>query len=240
MDNGKNVSQTDPTSNELAATLRPLEDAITLPLHCYTSNKWYEREVENIFLKEWLCVGRVDQVADPGDFFTLRLMGEPIVIVRGDQGNINALSTICRHRAMEVVEGEGNRRSFQCPYHAWTYSLQGNLIGAPEMEKTRNFDKSKCALPALRTETWEGFIFVNFDSRAKPLSPSLAPLSRRLKNYQLSDMRGTKPLVYEGNWNWKLWIENFMEAYHVLGLHKGSARSYASPPGLNRRLQWRL
>lgn len=222
MDNGKNVSQLDPTANEFAATRLPLEDAINLPTRCYTSREWYEREVETIFLKQWLCVGRVDQVAKPGDYFTLRLMGEPLVVVRDDQGNINALSTICRHRWMEVVEGEGNRRSFQCPYHAWTYSLQGKLIGAPEMEKTRHFEKNDCSLPALRTETWEGFIFVNFDPHAKPLAPTLAPLSKRLKNYGLSEMRSTPPLVYEGNWNWKLEIENFMEPYHVLGLHKGS------------------
>src|ERR1700683_2575303 len=144
-----------PSEQKLRITRRPLLEASTLPPSCYTSNEWFQREVKDVFLKEWLCVGRVDQVAKPGDYFTLDLLSEPLVGGRDDDNEIRALSTICRHRAIEVVRGSGNRRSFQCPYHAWTYSLKGNLIGAPEMEQTIGFDRKQCKLPSLRTEVWE-------------------------------------------------------------------------------------
>jgi len=206
---------------EFAPTLKSWDAAAALPARCYWSPEWYRREVEEIFLKQWLCVGRVDQVAKPGDYFTIRLLGEPLVIVRDEQDQIHALSTVCRHRAMEVVEGQGSKRSFQCPYHAWTYSLRGELIGAPEMDQTAGFSRSECRLPETRLETWEGFIFVNFDRSAEPLSPKLADLSKRLTNYQLADLCSTEPVVFEGKWNWKLMIENAMEFYHVLGLHQG-------------------
>jgi phenylpropionate dioxygenase-like ring-hydroxylating dioxygenase large terminal subunit len=217
----RDVTHTTALEDDLAAVQLPLLQASTLPPACYTSQAFYEREVERIFLKEWLCVGRVDQVPAPGDYFTLRLLGEPLVVVRDLQGEIQVLSVVCRHRGMAVVEGTGNRKSFQCPYHLWTYSLRGDLLGAPEMERTEQFAKSQCRLPALRVETWEGFIFVNFDDHAQPLGPRLAELSQRVHNYRLGEMRTAKTIVYEGEWNWKLMIENYMETYHVLGLHKG-------------------
>jgi len=211
-----------PSEQKLRITRRPLLEASTLPPSCYTSNEWFQREVKDVFLKEWLCVGRVDQVAKPGDYFTLDLLSEPLVVVRDDDNEIRVLSTICRHRAIEVVRGSGNRRSFQCPYHAWTYSLKGNLIGAPEMEQTIGFDRKQCKLPSLRTEVWEGFIFANFDSSAPPLANQLAGLSSLLKNYQLGQMLTGKPITYSCRWNWKVMVENFMECYHHLGLHKNS------------------
>lgn len=207
---------------KLGTTQRPLPEASTLPPSCYTSGEWYEREVKDIFLKDWLCIGRVDQVAKPGDYFTLDLLSEPLVVVRDDDGEIRVLSTICRHRAMEVVRGSGNRRSFQCPYHAWTYSLKGNLIGAPEMERTLGFDRKQCSLPELRTEVWEGFIFTNFDSDTAPLGNQLAGLSSLLKNYNLGQMLTSKPISYSCPWNWKVMVENFMECYHHIGIHRNS------------------
>ncbi len=209
------------TKSDFMAAQLPPSQASTLPPPCYTSREFYEREVEHIFLKEWLCVGRVDQVEKPGDFFTLTLLGERLIVVRDEENQVRVLSNVCRHRATKVVEGRGNRRTFECPYHGWTYSLKGELIGAPEMQRTDNFDKKQCQLASPRVETWEGFIFVNFDQRAQPLGPKLAPLSERLQHYNLSEMRTVKTLVYEGNWNWKIMVENYMEAYHVLGLHKG-------------------
>jgi len=207
--------------NEFAPTLQRWDSASALPPHCYTSKEWYDREVETIFLKEWLCAGRADQVEKPGDYFTIRLLGEPLIVVRDELNEIHVMSAICRHRAMELVEGHGNRRSFQCPYHAWTYSLRGELLGAPEMDQTGQFTRKECRLPELRAEVWEGFIFVNFDPNATSLGPRLASLSKRLKNYDLAELRNTTPVTFEGNWNWKLMIENAMEFYHVLGLHQG-------------------
>ena len=209
-----------PSADFRAARL-PLSQASLLPPSCYTSQEFYEQEVEHIFLKEWLCIGRVDQVEKPGDFFTLTLLGERLIVVRDEDNQVQVLSNVCRHRAAQIVEGKGNQRRFECPYHSWTYSLKGELIGAPEMQHTDNFDKKQCQLATPRVEVWEGFIFVNFDQQAAPLGPRLAPLSERLQHYNLSEMRTVQTATYEGNWNWKIMVENYMEAYHVLGLHKG-------------------
>ncbi|MGD9764578.1 MAG: aromatic ring-hydroxylating dioxygenase subunit alpha [Candidatus Binatia bacterium] len=205
---------------DFAATQRPPLEASILPLYCYTSPEFYQREIDRIFSKEWLCLGRVDQVENPGDYFTIDIIGEPLVVVRDQDGAIRVLSRVCRHRGMSVVEGQGNRRSFECPYHAWTYALDGRLIGAPEMEKSKNFDRRACRLPSIKVELWEGFIFANFDPEAKPLGPQLAGLSANLKNYQIGSMKSAPPVTYRGKCNWKIMIENFQEYYHVLGLHR--------------------
>lgn len=217
----------------LEDALKPLREAQTLPPWCYTSREFYEFEVRQILLKEWVCVGRADQIPHPGDYFTLRLFGEPLVAVRDLDGEIRVLSTVCRHRGMEVVEGRGNLRSFECPYHAWTYSLRGDLIGAPEMGKSAGFDRKSCALPSLRMEEWEGFLFVNFDGAAEPLAAALAPLSEKFRNWRLRDLQALEPLVYECPWNWKVMVENFMECYHHLGLHRQSVE-----PAMPGRLTW--
>lgn len=205
-----------------ARTLAPLAEASTLPPMCYTSREFYDLEVERIFLKEWLNVGRVDEIPNPGDYYTLTLLGEPVVVCRDQDGDVQCMSTVCRHRAAEVVEGKGNRKRFQCPYHLWTYSLKGELVGAPLMDEARGFDKRKVCLPKLRVEVWEGFIFVNFDLTAAPLGPKLAPVSAALANYRLSELRSRILEERECPFNWKFMLDNFMEFYHVMGLHKGT------------------
>jgi phenylpropionate dioxygenase-like ring-hydroxylating dioxygenase large terminal subunit len=205
---------------DFAAARRPSLEATTLPLYCYTSPDFFRLEVEHIFSKEWLCVGRVDQVAKPGDYFSLDLVAEPLVVTRDDRGEIHVLSRVCRHRAMRVVEGAGNARTFECPYHGWTYSLRGDLLGAPEMQRSKGFDRKQCSLAELGVEVWEGFIFANFDPQAAPLAPRLTELAALHTNYKIAEMRSCPALVYEGKWNWKLMDENFLENYHVQGLHK--------------------
>ena len=167
------------SSNAQAFTnaLKPLNEASTLPPDCYTSEEFFNLEVREIFSKEWVSVGRVDMVENVGDYFTIELLGEPLVVCRDEDGEVQCLSRVCRHRAAEVVEpGQGNTRRFQCRYHFWNYDLKGQLVGAPEMGEAVNFNKEKICLPKLRTEVWQGFIFVNFDADAEPLAPRLAPV----------------------------------------------------------------
>ena len=206
-------------ASEFAGSLRPFEEALTLAPRAYVDPEFYRLEVENIFRREWISVGRVEQLANVGDYFALDLFHEPIVVVRGNDNEIRAMSSVCRHRAMPIVDGAGNRRSFQCPYHLWTYSLDGKLLGAPGMDSVADFDKNKCALPSVRTEIWEGWIFVNFDSDATPLAPALEPLRRELAGFRFADFRATEPLVFESPWNWKIMVDNFMESYHHMGIH---------------------
>ncbi|MGD9762816.1 MAG: aromatic ring-hydroxylating dioxygenase subunit alpha [Candidatus Binatia bacterium] len=216
-----------------ADAVKPLSHAWTLPPWCYTSREFYDFEVRNVLMNDWVCVGRADQVPKPGDYMTMRLFGEPLVVVRDLDGQVRVLSTVCRHRGMEVVQGQGNLRNFECPYHAWTYSLRGELMGAPEMGKSAGFDRKSCALPSLPLEQWEGFLFVNLDGTAAPLAPRLAPLSEQIRNWRPSEMQALPPLVYECPWNWKVMVENFIECYHHLGLHRQSIE-----PAMPGRMTW--
>ena len=195
-----------------------------LPPACYTSPEFYARERERIFRRDWLCVGRADEVAEPGDYLSLELLGEPLVMVRDGAGAVRVLSTICRHRAMPVVGGSGHAHNFVCPYHTWTYGLDGRLLGAPEMSKTPGFDVAECRLPSLRCEIWEGFVFVNFDPEAPALGPSLSGLAALLQNYDLAALKTVRRVAFDMDcgWNWKLMCENFMEPYHHIGTHRQS------------------
>src|SRR5579862_4831723 len=158
----------------------------TLPPVCYTDPAFYEFEKQAIFFREWLVVGREAWVKNPGDYFTVSQVGEPLIITRNRDGELKAMSAVCQHRAMLVAEGHGNVRSFRCPYHHWTYSLGGNLVAAPEMDRACGFDKKDFRLPEVKLEVWLGFIFVNFDPDALPLAPRLAALTEVLKNYNLA------------------------------------------------------
>ncbi|MBM3357386.1 MAG: aromatic ring-hydroxylating dioxygenase subunit alpha [Betaproteobacteria bacterium] len=212
------------SAEKYAASRRPLAEASPLPGSCYVSPEWYERELETIFRKEWLCVGRVDQVPNPGDFYTIPLLGQPLIVARDQNGKVNVLSAICRHRGAVVVEGEGRCRQFMCPYHNWTYALDGALINTPgnppPMDGSKGFDRAQHGLKALPTDFWTGFIFVTFNPSPKPLMESLGTLPAFLANYRLENMQFTHRDVYEVECNWKVWLENAFENYHVPTIHR--------------------
>jgi phenylpropionate dioxygenase-like ring-hydroxylating dioxygenase large terminal subunit len=204
----------------LARAREPLGKAGTLPADAYTSPDVYAEEVARIFSRSWLCAGRVDQIPEPGDYLTLDLLDDRLVVVRGADRRARVLSRVCRHRGAELVNGCGNTRSFQCPYHAWTYGLDGRLIGTPLMDGAEDFERARFGLPELRSEVWEGWIFVNFDAGAPPLGPQLAPLSELLAGYRMEDMVAAPPLVFDSPFNWKVLVDNFMEAYHHIAIHR--------------------
>ncbi len=207
---------------DLEASTAALADAITLPPAFYTSHAFYRFEIDAIFNREWICVGRQEQVPNPGDYFTVTLMDDPIVVLRGEDGQIRALSNVCRHRGAVLVEGAGTcAKSITCAYHSWTYDLEGRLRGAPEMMGTPGFDRRAVRLPSLRLEIWRGFIFVNFDADAAPLGPRLAEVDDLLGNYRLDQLVALPPASYDQPWNWKIMIENAMECYHCSHLHRG-------------------
>jgi phenylpropionate dioxygenase-like ring-hydroxylating dioxygenase large terminal subunit len=197
--------------------------AETLPPLCYSDPLFYEFEKEAIFFHEWLCVGREAWARNPGDYFTAFQVGEPIIVARSRDGTLKAMSAVCRHRAMLVAEGYGNVRTFVCPYHHWTYALDGRLVHAPEMDKARNFSQHNFRLPELKLEIWNGFVFVNFDPDAAPLAPRLASLTEALRNYHLTeaDERSTPSEPRKEPWNWKVRYENSNDGYHANRLHGG-------------------
>ena len=204
-----------------AAVRRPLLEASTLPADCYTSESFYRREVETIFLKVWNFVGREDRVPEPGDYAAFEFAGVPVVIARGRDGGVRAFANSCRHRGAKVMEGEGNCRAFVCPYHAWTYAIDdGRLIGAMEMDETAGFDRKDFGLVELRLETWAGFLFLCFDREAAPLSDWLGDLPEVLASYGLDAMATTRRAEYDLACNWKIYVENAMESYHVPTVHR--------------------
>ena len=197
----------------------PESSCFSLPPDAYLSPDLHALEVRAIFERSWLCVGREEYAPMPGDYYTMDVMGEPVVIVRGTDGAIRALNTACRHRAMPVVTGRGNAGRFVCPYHSWAYATDSRLVAAPHMEGSRVFSKADCSLPEYRLERWKGFLFVNLDDDAEPLRASMASMDHATRNYRVEDQ--TEVFHYETTWNgnWKLSAENSMEYYHHGGLH---------------------
>jgi len=194
--------------------------AETLPPVIYTSAEFLDFERRSLFDHEWLCVGRASRIPNAGDHFTCVVNEERLIVARGKDGQVRAFSAICQHRGMQVVEGEGNCTKFTCPYHLWSYGLDGRLLGAPAMERTEGFDKTRYALPAVKVELWQGFVFVNFDHDAAPLAPTLTRYDSYLDHYDLDDAvcPGTFTLP-DRPWNWKVMFENFNDGYHANKLH---------------------
>jgi len=204
------------------SSVTDINSAQMLPPLCYTDAEFYEFERDAVFDREWLCVGRESWTREPGEYFTTTHAGEPIVIVRNREGALKALSTVCQHRAMLVAEGHGRTKTFVCPYHHWVYSLDGQLIGAPAMDRACGFDKKQVRLPAFKLEVWQGWVFINMDPNARPLAPRLGALDRVLANYRMDMAEGPRPEGFTTYpWNWKVMFENNNDGYHANRLHRG-------------------
>ena len=205
------------TEEEWSRVTGPLEAAWTLPPRAYTSSDIFAEEISRIFYCDWICVARASQLPDPGDYLCVDLVDQPIVITRDSQGALRAMSRICLHRAMPLVADQGNAGRFVCPYHNWTYELDGRLRSAPMMEGAAGFDPAECRLPQLAVEVWQGFVFVNLRPDAPPLAPRLAGLAEQIDGYGFGDLQIAGTLEFDSPWNWKILVENFMEAYHHIG-----------------------
>jgi len=205
-------------------TRKPLHEASTLPGWCYVDNEWYEREVEMLFKKNWICVGRVEQVPKAGDYYSIEIVGQPLIVIRDENQQVKVHSALCRHRGAIITEGAGHCRALVCPYHSWTYSPSGKLLNTPgnppPMAGVAGFNMADHNLISFRTELWGGFIFVNFDENAEPLLSWLGDLPEFLSSYQLENMQWTNRDMYEVDCNWKIWLENAFENYHVPSIHR--------------------
>ncbi len=200
----------------------PLEQAAAMFSEMYTSVELLELEKERIFNKQWLCAGRVDSIPNPGDYLTYFIGVQPIVLIRQDDGDIHAFANVCRHRMMQLLDGVGTcaRKRIACPYHAWTYSIDGELVAAPYMRERPGFDKADYSLLAVRCEQWEGWIYVTLNPDIESVAVLLAELQNVIADY---GMAGYVQIVQEDhvwNTNWKLLTENFMEGYHLPVAHR--------------------
>ncbi len=203
-----------------ARVAAPLDHAWTLPPHAYTDPAVYVRETEAIFQRDWICVAHVDQLPDAAGHLAVDLHDHPILITRDESGAVHAMSNVCLHRAMPLADGAGTGRWIVCPYHQWSYALDGRLHTAPMMDGAVEFDIAECRLPAVAVEIWEGFVFVSLAQTPEALAAQLEPLRRRIRNYRLGEMAIAHTLEFDSPWNWKLLVENFMEAYHHIGPHR--------------------
>ena len=195
--------------------------ATTIPSRWYTDPAMLSIEIERIFGATWQLVGRLDQVRQPGDFFSCWVGDEPLVVTRDTAGELHAFYNVCRHRAGAVAEGCGNRKTLQCMYHAWTYGLDGKLLNTPEFEGVRNFDKSQYGLRQVQVGNWGPFVFVNLDLAVPPLSEVLGGIPAETAHLPLERMRFYKRVDYELNCNWKVYVDNYLEGYHIPVAHPG-------------------
>ena len=194
--------------------------ATAMPGEYYVNEDMLGLELQHLFSGDWICVGRADEIPAPGNFMAYDLIGEPVLIIRDAEGHIRALSNVCRHRGVPLLSGIGSTRRIVCPYHAWTYDLSGELIGAPEMNARGAFDRTDCRLPEFPCEIWQGFIFVSMNPEIEPLTPRLADLDAMIGSYHFEEMH-TRYVAWEvWNTNWKSLFENFMEGYHLTPLHR--------------------
>ena len=203
-----------------------LEQGLTLPASWYCDPEVARLEQERIFRRTWQYVGRADQVEQPGSYFASQAGDVPIVVTRDGDGALRAFVNVCRHRGHEVVRGEGRREALQCPYHAWTYALDGSLRSAPRAEREWDFDRRDLSLVPALVDTWGPFVFVNPDRDAAPLAESLGdlPVIVAESGVDLDAVRFRERLAWEVAANWKVVVENFLECYHCPVAH----RSFAS------------
>ena len=215
-------------SFDFAATRNELLKARHLPGYFYSSPEIFDLEVEKIFLKDWICVGRVEQFENPGDYRTMRLANEPVLISRDRKGKLHALWNVCRHRGVEVAFGQGNTKMFTCPYHAWVYELDGTLRAAPYSKEVEGYDFTNCHLPRLQIDTWAGYIFICFDPGAKSLGDYLDEddVRKAAGFLQPENTRVADEYTFDVECNWKFIPENLMDMYHVGVIHGASFGKY--------------
>jgi phenylpropionate dioxygenase-like ring-hydroxylating dioxygenase large terminal subunit len=201
---------------------RALPEATTLPARCYTDPSFLEREVERIFLNSWCFVARLDEVARVGDFMAINTIAGPLLILRDADGCVRSFVNACRHRGCKLLEGRGQARAVVCPYHGWTYSLRGELLSARHMEQTANFQRERYGLTEVRTETWDGFIFINYDGTGPSLRDHLGNMPEQFASHDCANMTCVRRIDFDVRCNWKLILENALEDYHTRSVHRAS------------------
>jgi phenylpropionate dioxygenase-like ring-hydroxylating dioxygenase large terminal subunit len=212
----------EPVSELLRNVTQPFERARAMPPSVYKNPEFVELELQEIFAKEWVSLGRAGALAKPGDYLTYEVAGQPIFAMRDHDGKLRAMSNVCLHRMSVLLEGSGNRRLITCPYHGWTYNTDGTLRGAPAMTLNTDFDKACYRLPEIRCEEWLGWIMVTLNQEAPPASRQLAEVQGLIDDYGMEHYVESFRETHVWNTNWKILAENFMESYHLPVCHAGT------------------
>jgi phenylpropionate dioxygenase-like ring-hydroxylating dioxygenase large terminal subunit len=207
----------------------------TLDARWYRSPEVFEREREHIFSREWICVGRIERLQRPGDFFVAEVARESLIVVKDQREEVHAFYNVCRHRGTRMCEAHSGHfsGSIQCPYHAWTYGLDGRLKVARNMTDIEGFSVDDFPLHEARVATWEGFVFVCLSSDAPAFAEAFAPLLERFRRWHIADLRAAQTIDYDLNANWKLIFQNYSECYHCPLVHPQLDKLSASDSGRN-------
>ncbi|HEX8116800.1 MAG TPA: aromatic ring-hydroxylating dioxygenase subunit alpha, partial [Pyrinomonadaceae bacterium] len=215
-----------------------IERAWTPPASWYRDARVLEEEMCKVFGRTWQLAGRAAQVSGPGQFFTAEVGGEPVIVLRDGAGTLRAFSNVCRHRAGPVAAGEGRCRNFRCGYHGWTYGLDGRLLGAREFEGVEGWSRDETALPEFACEEWGALVFVNLDASAGPLAETLEDLPALTSGRDWSSMRPAERKEWTVECNWKTYVDNYLEGYHIPVIHPALHREldYANYRTETRRL----
>ena len=195
--------------------------ARTLPGRYYCAEDVLANEQTRLFSQQWLCAGRASEIAEPGQYLLATIGGESIIVVRDQERTINAFYNVCRHRGTRLCEDERGQfeGTIQCPYHAWTYRLDGRLVGTPHMTGTPEFDKRDYPLHSVALAEWEGFLFLNLSAAPRPFEEAFAPMIGRLARYHLASLRTVRRIEYSVGANWKLIMQNYSECLHCPTIH---------------------
>jgi len=204
---------------------RDLARASTLPARWYTDPAIHALELERIFACTWQPVGRTAQVAQPGEFFTAEVAGRPVVVLRDDKGELRAFYNVCRHRAGPVARGCGKRKSLQCAYHGWTYRLDGSLATTPDFEGVECFDRAKNGLVPVTVDSWGPFVFVHLGKDPQPLLAMLGGIPEAARAFAPEAMTFCASREWTFDCNWKVYMDNYHEGYHLPLVHPGLFRA---------------
>ncbi|HLW74189.1 MAG TPA: aromatic ring-hydroxylating dioxygenase subunit alpha [Gammaproteobacteria bacterium] len=207
----------------------PLESAVTLPAACYADPEFHEFDRDAVFARSWQLVSRAEKLKDAGDHVVVEITGRPVILVRGDDQVLRGFFNVCRHRAGPLALVDGNGRQLQCKYHGWTYKLDGQLRAAHEMQQAKDFDISCIHLDPIKVAEWEGLVFAAVGEPEVPLDTLLAGIRERIRPIDLGKFHFHSSLSYDVECNWKAYVDNYLEGYHLPHVH----------PGLNKLLDYR-
>ena len=198
----------------------------TIPSAWYTDPRFDAIDSELVFARTWQGVGHAAQAMEEGQYFIATVAGDPVIVVRGKDGALRAFYNVCRHRGGPLALEDGCARALQCRYHGWTYLLDGTLRGVPAMDRTELFDRADFSLVPLRVETWQGLVFVNLDPACAPLETYVAGIAERIAPMRLDALRFAREVRYDVSANWKVYVDNYLEGYHVPYVHPELVKLY--------------
>ncbi len=218
------IAYADVQESDLVAP--PVARAETIPSAWYTEERFLRLDREALFRRTWQGVGHVDRVREPGQHFIEEIAGDPVIVVRGQDGELRAFYNVCRHRGGPLAMEDGCAKALRCKYHGWTYLLDGSLRGVPRMDRTELFDRKDYGLVPLHVATWQGLVFVHLGDDPEPLETQMAGIAERIAPERLDGKRWARRVDYEVACNWKVYVDNYLEGYHVPYVHPELVKLY--------------